>query len=313
VRAPLLPLLAMLFGCGGDDLLQPAAEVGLAAASRLAAPSGLSAVGVSETVIALAWRDNSVGETGFELYRSASEIGPFGTPSLVGANATALSIEALQPSSQYCFKLRAIRRTGTKTTTSDFSGTACAMPLPPSVISLSVYPMTSTSVWMRWGGGDQTQYRVERSQDGGASWVLSAAEGHPGFTTESGLVSEQQVCYRIIAYNSGGEAAPSPTDCTAPPAAPTNLVGTRRVDTGVDLRWSDNSAVEDGYEVWARMTQYDHDCEAGCFDYTDDYLVGDLPANATSFTCQECVGWPTYVKAKKDGGASDLSNFVQVF
>jgi hypothetical protein len=61
------------------------------------------------------------------------------------------------------------------------------------------------------------------------------------------------------------------------------------------------------------MTQYDHDCEAGCFDDTDDYLIGDLPANATSFTCQECVGWPTYVKAKKDGGASDSSNSVQVF
>jgi len=44
-----------------------------------------------------------------------------------------------------------------------------------------------------------------------------------------------------------------------------------------------------------------------------DYLVVDLVANSTSYTCpaEWCAGWPTYVKARKDSGYSDWSNFVQ--
>src|SRR5919109_338728 len=131
----------MLVGCGGDDLLEPTGDLELAAASQLAAPSGLSAATVSETRIALAWRDNSNTETGFELYRSATETGPFGVPSLVAANVTTLSVDGLQPGSRYCFELRAFRRTGTKTATSSSSNTACATTVvpPPTVLSLSVF------------------------------------------------------------------------------------------------------------------------------------------------------------------------------
>jgi hypothetical protein len=42
--------------------------------------------------------------------------------------------------------------------------------------------------------------------------------------------------------------------CTAPPAAPTNLTGTRRTDGAVEFRWTDNSAVEDGYEVYYQIS-----------------------------------------------------------
>lgn len=57
----------------------------------------------------------------------------------------------------------------------------------------------------------------------------------------------------LFARSLGGDAPPSNPDCTAPPAAPTNLVATPRDDGGADLRWSDNSAVEDGYEVWIQI------------------------------------------------------------
>jgi hypothetical protein len=316
--APVIALLAMLSGCAGDDPVEPVADVEFAAGSQLAAPSELSAAAVTGTRIDLAWRDNSTSETGFELYRSAGETTPFGVPSLVGPNTKAVAVEGLVPGSRYCFKLRAIRRLGAKTTTSAFSNTACATtvapPAPPlpSVQALEVIPYTSTNVWMRWGT-HLAYSRVERFRDGDAGWVTIATfDPNNGIAYDSGLVSDQQVCYRIVAYNDGGEAAPSAPDCTAPPAAPTGLVATLRADGLVDLRWNDNSVVEDGYEV-TMVYVPDSDCDINQGCYGDDYPIAGLPAGATSYTCGEvCVNRPVYVKAKKDGGRSDASNYVQV-
>jgi len=168
---------------------------------------------------------------------------------------------------------------------------------------------------MTWreNGSSQTQYRIERSVVGGP-WSAAGTAGYYGRTTfrDFGLISDQQVCYRIIAYNLGGEAPPSEPDCTAPPKAPSNLVGTLREDGAVELTWSDNSAVEDGYEVFAWITQYNHDCDAGCFDYTYEASIAGVSANETSFVCSVCAGWPTFVRATKDGGYSDMSNEVTV-
>jgi hypothetical protein len=316
--AQVIAVLAILSGCSGDAPVEPGSDVELAAGSQLAAPSELSAAAVTGTRIDLAWRDNSTSETGFELSRSAGETAPFGVPSLLGPNTRAVAVEGLVPGSRYCFRLRAIRRLGAKTTTSAFSNTACATtvappaPPPPSVRVLEVIPLSSTGVFMRWGTSG-ANYRVERFRDGDAGWVTIATDDPDnGIAYDSGLVSDQQVCYRIVAYNDGGEAAPSAPDCTAPPAAPTGLVATLRADGLVDLRWNDNSVVEDGYEVsYVYVPDSDCDINQGC--YGDDYPVAHLPAGATSYTCSEvCVNSPVYVKAKKDGGRSDASNYVQV-
>jgi hypothetical protein len=110
-----------------------------------------------------------------------------------------------------------------------------------------------------------------------------------------------QVCYRVIAYNGAGDSPPSDPACTTPPAAPGNLTATS-VPEGVQLTWTDNSAVEDGYYV-VLIT----DCRE-----QPDYWIG-LPANSASYLDTSgywCFG-PTlayYVVATKDGGWSDFSN-----
>ena len=323
--------LILLLGCTGDHLNEPPGLAGgpgsASARAELAAPSGLAATALSETRIDLVWTDNSSGETGFELFRSTvGEPGPFALWATLPANTTAVTDGYAQPGTAYCFKIRAVRKTGARTAYSAVSNTACATtpvspppppppppPAPPAVERLSVAPYTSTDVWMTWGNqASDINYRIERSVDGGATWTVVGTADYHAIFYDSGLVSDQQVCYRIIAFSAGGDAPPSQQDCTAPPIAPSNLVGTLRQDGAVELTWSDNSTVENGYEVWARITDYNHDCDAGCFDYTDDYLMGGVPADATTFVCQGCAGWPTFVRASKDGGMSDSSNQVVV-
>lgn len=321
---PALPAsLILLLGCAGDNLVEPpgltSERASATARVEVAAPSGLSATAVSETRIDLVWTDNASSETGFELFRStAGETGPFALWATLAANTTTITDGYAQPGTAYCFKIRATRKTGAKTAHSAVSNTACATtpvppppppppPSPPAVESLSVAPYTSADVWMTWGfQATDINYRIERSMDGGASWFAVGTTGGATSFYDQGLVSDQGVCYRIIAFNAGGDAPPSPQDCTAPPSAPSNLVATLRGDGAVELTWSDNSAVEDGYELWARITDYMYG-----YEFTDDYLMGGVPANATAFVCQGCAGgWPMFVRASKDGGISDNSNEV---
>src|SRR5207247_4868062 len=85
-----------------------------------------------------------------------------------------------------------------------------------------------------------------------------------------------------------------------PPPAPTNLVATTVDYQSIDLAWTDNSGVEDGYWV----LRYD-DWNGGY------YIVAELPANTTTFsdTWLASETWYSYyVVAIKDGGTSDYSN-----
>src|SRR6267378_4564005 len=82
------------------------------------------------------------------------------------------------------------------------------------------------------------------------------------------------------------------------PANPTNL-SARPTDHSIDLTWSENSAVEDGY----RISRAD---ASGL--WTD---IATLPANVANYTDAAVFANVTYVyrvQALKDGGTSDYSN-----
>jgi hypothetical protein len=90
-------------------------------------------------------------------------------------------------------------------------------------------------------------------------------------TTDFGRASEREVCYRVIAFNAQGNSTPSNVDCTTPPAPPTNVTATAVDSRTVDLSWTDNSGVEDGYEV-LRST-----------DAMSFGTVASLPANSATY------------------------------
>lgn len=279
----------------------------LAAPPRINAPSNLDAVAVSSSQINLTWTDNSGNEDGFEIRRSTT--GPSGTFTKiaeVGANVTNYSDTGLNAGTQYCYKVRAFRATPRGANFSQFSNTDCdttpGRPAAPS--NANATPANSSTVDVTWtdNSGNEDGFRVERSTDGGATWVTAGTTG-PNVTsfTNGGRTSEAQVCYRVIAFNANGDSSPSNTDCTTPPAGPTNLVATKVDHQAIDLTWTDNSGVEDGYEV-QRSTAG----EGGPFS-----VIANLAANTTSYRDSGLNSNTTYwyrVRAKKDGGFSDFSN-----
>jgi len=304
-------LLALcIVACDRTDPLEPAIRAAAVAGSgsTLNAPSGTAALAVSESRIDVGWQDNSTNETGFELHRSTS--GPAGTFTLrasTGAGVTSFSDAGLTHSTQFCYKARAFRITGRKTSYSPFSPTACATtpapPPPTAPTSTDAAPAGSTGVFLWWADNSTNEdgFRIERSIDNGATWATAGTAGPDQvYGTDAELVSEQPVCYRVIAFNGGGDSPPSNTDCTTPPAGPTNLTATIiDVETmEVELTWADNSAVEDGYMIWA-----DPCCGP------DD--PPSLPPNSTSFRFfWDFYADGFYIVATKDGGSSDASNRV---
>jgi hypothetical protein len=320
-----------LSGCDSQPL-EPTPETWVRlpitlASAGLPAPSNTNAIASSGSTIEISWRDNSSNETAFEIHRSATVTGSFTLRAPAGPQITRYSDQGLEPGSQYCYKVRVARVKGSNTSYSAFSNTACATtpvpppppPAPPAAASgTSAKPSSSSSVSISWidNSSNEYRFRIDRSLDGGATWDLSTLAGNNSTTAELPAVAERQACYRVVAFNDGGEAAPSNTACTTPPAGPTNLVLTSLGAGPIALTWSDNSAVEDGYQV--RMYQdnctgpacpaFDPWCEQ--YGNCGEQTIAELPANSTTYTGpnpRSALYGVTYVVAMNDGGNSDSS------
>ena len=302
-----------VIGCDRREPLAPdiQAASGGGSGPNVNAPSGTNVVAVSYSAINISWRDNSSNETGFEVHRSTSGAsGPFNLLVSLGPNATSYSDGGLTGSSQYCYQVRAFRTTGNKKSYSAFSSTACATtpaaPLPLAPSGVNVTPLYSYLISVTWtdNSSDENGFRVERSINGGP-WtnVNTTSANVASFNDYQFPGDEQLACYRVVAFNSFGNSAPSSVDCTSPPAAPTNLAGTPVGGSAVDLTWTDNSAVEDGFEVQRA---------GGGADWS---IIATLPANTTVYRDAAVTPDNTYwyvVRATKDGGSSSNPSAVQV-
>jgi hypothetical protein len=308
---PLISVAVLLAACQVERPLDPAGERSpdMATATNLAAPSSLAATPVSSRQVALAWRDNSTGENGFEVHRSTS--GPTGgfvlaVPGKTAANAVSYNDMQASPGGEYCYKVRAFKTTGNKLSYSSFSSVACARtPAPPNAPSSgNARPASSNQVIFTWqdNSSNESGSRVERSPLTTGPWGVIALLGpDQQLYGDAGRESEQQVCYRVTAFNSLGDSPASNTDCTTPPAGPTQLTIAWREDQSIDLTWEDNSASEDGYRL-------DRAAVGPSFG-----VLAYLPANSTSYHDIEANPYVIQryrVQAMKDGGLSDQSNIA---
>ena len=310
-------LLLCVVGCDRSHPVEPVFRTEAAGATGPAvkAPSNANAVAVSDTRIDVSWQDNAANEIGFEVHRSTA--GPSGAFTLLastGAGSVSYGDAGLTPARQYCYKVRAFRRADAKTGYSAFSNTACATtpappPPPPTAPSApsgaDAKPGNSTTAELRWidNSINEDGFLVQHSSDLGSTWTTVVTLG-PNVTSsyEPGLASEQQVCYRVIAFNGGGNSPPSNTDCTTPPAGPTDLTATWIGQTGdVELMWTDNSGVEDGYQVWSYSVD-----EEGWITFQ---VLANLTANSTRYVDPASVRPLYFVMAMKDGGLSSYYSY----
>lgn len=276
----------------------------------LPAPPTLSVADASATAVDLAWTDNSAHEESYEIERVETGGWPFVTVATVPANAIAFRDAGVIADKTYTYRVWATHE-GVRVSVSNSVNAITAAGAPSAPSSLDVSPSGSDAVVGYWADASATEagFRVERSDNGGGSWgiVASAPANNTSFFDPE-RVPDQQVCYRVIAFNAHGDSPPSPVDCTAPPAGPTDLVATTAPGFAIDLTWRDNSSVEDGYEV----QRYYQDCP-GYYYYCYQYYVtiATLGPNATSYQdagLGAAVEHTYQIVAVKDGGYSAVSN-----
>lgn len=274
-----------------------------------AAPTALSASGVAGPAIALSWTDNSAVEDGYQVLRGPDEYSLIPVANLP-ANATSYRDASVTANTRYWYQVLATKDSGFSDASISVSAVAATQP-PAAPSNTDAWPGGSSQVTVVWSSQSTNQdgFRIERSMDGQATWVLAGTTSVEWQTqfTDADRTSERAVCYRVIAYNGLGDSPASNVDCTTPPAAPSNLVATTVPGGEIDLTWTDNSSVEDGYEVDEVDCYYDYDGNYYC----SYYPVGSVGANGTTY---QVTGLPpglfiTYeVHALKDNGGSDPSN-----
>lgn len=313
-RVGVLLLGAFCASCDRPDPTEPVGEIAFAGSPgvKVSPPSDPQAVAVSHSQIDVTWQDNSSNETGFEVYRSTTgATGAF--TALGGTDAGAVSYRdgTGTPSTTYCYQVRAFRTIGKNKSYSAFSTSdACATtqppPLPAAPSGVNATPQFQgyrISVTWTDNSTNETGFRVERSATiAEPQWTTVGTTG-PGVTSlnqDQAPVGDQPACYRLFAVNTFGDSEPSNIDCTAVPAAPTNLEATVLSDGTVKLTWTDISEIEEGYEL-VRGSSEGQSLTTLPADATS-YLDAGLPDNSYSYM----------VHATKDGGTSSNSNFVQV-
>lgn len=251
--------------------------------------------------IDVTWTDASNVEDGYEVQHALDDF-VWSVIADLPAGASSYQHAAVATDVRHWYRVRAKKDGGF----SDFSGqvwAAVASRAPDAPTMGGVNPSGSTRAAVYWSGLNSltTELRFERSTDGQASWVnagTSSVDNNPFL--DDGRTPESEVCYRVFARNSFGESVPSGVDCTRPPAHPTNVSAVGRDDGTTLVTWTDNSNVEEGFDVWFINCWYDYECF---------YDFRSVNANGTSIV----LGPQEYfdaVYAFSDGGYSDVGTWV---
>src|SRR2546423_7374237 len=149
-------LLTVACAVGSLTFCDAPSPVGVAVNPSLAsqadpnAPGSLTAAGAGLGKINLAWTDNSRNEAGFQIYRGAG--GPSGAFSLlaeIAANSTKYSDAALDPVSQYCYKVQAV---AAKQRVIGVSNAACTTPpvKPPAASNADAVAQAGPAIGITW-------------------------------------------------------------------------------------------------------------------------------------------------------------------
>src|SRR5881396_3172735 len=224
-------------------------------------PTGLTATAVSSSQINLSWAASfdSVGVTGYRVYRGGTQIATTTTTSFTNTG--------LSPSTTYTYAVAAFDAAGNLSAQSSAaSATTPAAPdtTPPTVpTGLTATAVSSSQINLSWTASFDsvgvTGYRVYR---GGTQIATTSTTSF----TNTGLSPSTTYTYAVAAFDAAGNlsaqssAASATTPAapdTTPPTVPTGLTATAVSSSQINLSWtaSFDSVGVTGYRVYRGGTQ----------------------------------------------------------
>lgn len=194
----------------------------------------------------------------------------------------------------------------------DSTMVALSIVTPPNAPgNLVASTVSNSEIDISWtdNSTDEDGFKIERRLGQTGTWNEIAQTG-PNVTSfnNTGLPASTEYCYRVRAFNAGGNSGYSNIDCatTNPnvPNAPSNLIAiVNQNPLSVELNWTDNSDNEDGFVI-------ERDSPVANF-----VVIDTVGQNVTTFV-DTTVTITTYiyrVKAFNISGDSPYSDTAQVF
>jgi regulation of enolase protein 1 (concanavalin A-like superfamily) len=169
----------------GSSAFSNVVQVTTPAGAPRAAPSGLAATALSSSQIQLSWTDNANNESSYEVQRSTDGVNFDVTFGLLAANSTSMTDTALNASTTYYYRVRAINSFGTSAYSNVASATTPATSSPPpsgtwqsgdvGAVAMTGSDSTSGSTVTItgggadiWGGSDSFRFRYQALSGDGA-------------------------------------------------------------------------------------------------------------------------------------------------
>ena len=212
------------------------------------APTGVTATAISSTEIQVGWTSSS-GATGYRVERTANG---GSTWTQVGTTtASSFHDTGLTPATTYDYRVFATNAGGESSPSAVATATTIVAP-PATPTGVSATAISSTAIDVIWtASSGATSYRIERSINGGTSW-MSAGTALVSPYHDTGLTVATTYAYRVTATNSGGDSNPSGTATATtlvdPPAAPTGVTASAVSSTQVDVAWAASGGAT-GYRI----------------------------------------------------------------
>ena len=262
-------------------------------ADKPGAPTGLTARAIGTSRIDLAWNSpRYVGGASVRGYRVEASDDGGKTWNIIRRNtnstATTLSDVNLRPATTRHYRVAAINIAGMGAFSNVARATTDAT-LAGVPRSLNAEAGGTSQIVLSWraptsdGGARITGYRIEVSENGGATWKDLVANTRNARTTyvHGGLEPATTRHYRVSAINRIGvggasRVAGATTDATVPDA-PTGLAATATSPTRIDLVW-----VAPAYDGGARISGYRIEVSETGAAWTD--LVSNTGSTGTTFS-----------------------------
>ena len=295
------------YNVGGSS--GPSNAVSATPATVPAAPTRLTAMGISGTQINLVWFDNSSSEDGFRIERcGGAGCTAFLEIATVSANATTYQNTGLTGGTGYSYRVRAYNGAGT----SAYTNTA-VVPVAPT--TLTATPVSGSQIDLAWtdNAPDEDGFRIERCQGLTCSDFLEIATVGANATSyqNSSLAAGTSYSYRVRAYTAAGTSDYSASDYSntataVPPLPPVGaLTATAVSGSQINLAWQDNISNEDGFRI-------ERCAGAACATFAE---IATLGPNVTAYAntgLTAGTGYSYRVRAYNAAGNSGYSNVAVV-
>jgi titin len=233
------------------------------------------------------------------------------------STATSFKLSGLTPGTTYQVRVAASTRAGLGAFLTDSITTAKTVASAPG--QLRALEVSQTSLTLAWGlparngGAAITDYQVEVSSNGGATWKVVPHEAANNLSLQlTGLPSGSTRLFRVAAVNEMGVGSYS-SQITATtlgyrPSAPTALRVTSRGTTSVSIAWNQEQTLG-GSPIRNFVIEYSKD---GGYTWV---TVKRSNSTALSATISGFVSKSNYrirVRATNDVGTSGFSNELKV-